>query len=365
MRSLLLIAALFAPALAAAEAGPSLLAIDGKRLHGQPRLDGGSLRVDDGAAPLEHVVAFEAPGAVDGWMDQGVVLVDGQVIRGVPRALQQGTIDFASDLLGPMSLPSAQVAAVVLSPVRTVDAGAPPTGFTGLILANGDRVSGAASFINERTVGVDTGRKVAQVPRARARLLVLHPLAIPENARQVVRLANGDRIVGTCGKLAGDGFAITNALGAWTLPTRDLRSLASEGGALVPLERLPFRAEGWAFPIAVDGMCGEWLAAGGRRYERGIASHAPETLSITLDGTYASFVGEAALAAGPGTAVMKVVVDGKVAFDSGALTAADAPRPLRVPLGGARELRLVVEAGPDGVTVGDRGVWGWPTLVRP
>jgi hypothetical protein len=365
MRCLPLIVALLAPALAAAEAGSSLLDADGKRLHGQARLDGGALRVEDGACPLERVVAFEAPGAIDGWMDQGVVLVDGEVIRGVPRALQQGTLEFVSDLLGPLSLPVAQVAAVVLSPVRTVDAGAPPAGFAGLVLANGDRLSGAPAFINERTVGLDTGKKVAQVRRERARLLVLHPLAIPDAARQVARLANGDRIAGVCGALAADRFTITNALGTWTLPTRVLRSLASDGGALVPLERLALKAEGGTFPVVVDGAHGDWLVAGGHRYERGIASHAPETLSFDLGGAYAAFVAEAALAAGPGAAVMKVVVDGKVAFDSRVISGADAARPVRVPLAGARELRLVVEAGPDGVTVGDRGVWGWPTLVRP
>jgi hypothetical protein len=355
----------------AADASASVLGPEGTRLQGEARLEEGRIHVDRAAVPLDHLIALDAPGAIAGWVDQGVVLLDGQVIRGIPRALKADVLEFASDLLGPLSLPLAQVSAVIFTPVRTAEVGDAPAGFAGVMLINGDRVKGVPSSLTDRAVGIDNGRKVVQVPRARVRLLALHPIAAPETSRQCVRLGNGDRLAGVLGTLDGEQVSIANALGSFSLPAREVRALWSEGGPLVPLERIAPAAVADTpqfsehFPVAVDHAHGEWLIAGGRRYEHGIASHATERLTYDIGGAYSTFVAEAGLAPGPGSAVMKVVVDGKTAFDSGPIAPGDAPRPVRVSVAGAQRVDLVVEAGPDGDAVGDYAIWGWPMLVKP
>ncbi len=361
-----------APRVAAPEVS-SLLTADGKRVTGTPKLASGKLSLgDDAGVAVDRVIALDCPGDLAGWFDIGVVFANGDVLHGVPRSLQDGKIDFACDVLGPLKLSSADVAAIIFSPIHSCDALASQGDFAGVVLANGDRVKGVPAFVNEQNVGLDTGRKVLQMPRERIRMLVLRPPmpAIGERTRQVVWLANGDRLGGTLSSLSGDGFTLDGPHGVLKLPAASLRAMWSEGGVLTPLDSLTpasvvetpqFDAH---VGISIDRGPDGWLSIGGRRYARAIACHATSTCSYDLAGKYSSFVAEVGLASGPGSAVLKVVVDGKTAFDSGAVTSADKPRALCVSVASARELRLVVEAGADGDAVGDRAVWGWPTLIR-
>jgi hypothetical protein len=351
----------------AAPTEASALTAQGQRTSGEPRFSAGAIALGAASIAIESLVALDLPGDRPGWIDQGVLLADGQLLRGVPRSLQQDKLDFASDLLGDRSLAADSIAAIAFGPVPAADPLAGTDGSPGVILANGDRVDGKIAFINDKEVGVDTGRRIAQVPRARIRLICLR--AIAPAAGLWLRTGGSDRLRAAAG---ADGFTVQLGGGdPVKLPLAAVRVAWSEGAQLTPLERLapasvqrlPEFDEDIA--VTVDRFRdGAPLAIGAQRFERGLASRAGCEAVWTQLGGASSLVGEVGVADGPGAAICRVVVDGKVAFDSGALAGGATPRPFSVPISGAKELRLVAVPANGGDTAGARVVWGWPTLVK-
>ncbi|MBI5831950.1 MAG: NPCBM/NEW2 domain-containing protein [Armatimonadetes bacterium] len=118
---------------------------------------------------------------------------------------------------------------------------------------------------------------------------------------------------------------------------------------------------GWGalgFDRSVEGKP---LTLGGRVYEHGLGTHAPSTVEYDLDGCYERF--EATVGVddemdyfGKSSLVFRVLVDGKLAFDSGLMGTTTEAKAVDVPLRGVRQLRLVVSDGGDNMN-GDHGDW--------
>jgi len=105
----------------------------------------------------------------------------------------------------------------------------------------------------------------------------------------------------------------------------------------------------------------------GKRFARGLGHHAPGEIVVDLDGAYTAFaadVGVQKQASNMGSVVFRVLVDGKVRFDSGLMRESTPARSVRVDLRGSRELRLVVTDGGDGITC-DVANWANARLLRP
>jgi len=66
---------------------------------------------------------------------------------------------------------------------------------------------------------------------------------------------------------------------------------------------------------------------------------------------------------GGGSVVFQVLVDGEKRFDSGTLTPASAPLPVRVSVRGAKELKLVVTDAGDGIS-SDHADWAAARLTN-
>jgi len=102
-------------------------------------------------------------------------------------------------------------------------------------------------------------------------------------------------------------------------------------------------------------------ALGGVTYAHAIPMNADRDLSIDLKGSavrFASMVGiDSSVAAGRGSVIFGVWVDGKKVGDSGVLRGGDAPKLLTADLKGARRLTLAVIDANDG-TGGDTANWG-------
>ena len=173
-------------------------------------------------------------------------------------------------------------------------------------------------------------------------------------------------------------------------PSQALASADSAPGAVVWLDALPQGEIADPFgPPRANASFGEAkLKIAGRSSDRGLGTHAPSVLDLRLDGAALAFeavVGvdeevrllESEATRGPirtfpryvydgsrnlldfaqgGTVVFKVIVDGRVAFDSGRLDARSAAVPVRVDLTGAKRLRLVVEDAGDG-SFADHADW--------
>jgi hypothetical protein len=103
-----------------------------------------------------------------------------------------------------------------------------------------------------------------------------------------------------------------------------------------------------------------------KEYTRGLGHHAPGEIVIDLNGEYETFEAEVGVQwqnGNVGSVTFQVYVDGKKRFDSGVMRETDAPRPVRVSVKGATEMRLVVTDAGDGI-ICDCANWAEARLVR-
>ena len=146
---------------------------------------------------------------------------------------------------------------------------------------------------------------------------------------------------------------------------------------LVPAEEsgrgAPFGDElGMSWPHRLDqSVLGTELRAGGRTHARGIGVHAPSRLTFLLDPPARGLRGSVAIddssrlnpASARGSVVFRVLVDGRVLWESPLVRGGDPPLVLpALALEGTRE--LVLEADPAGDFAGDRADWLGLMLVR-
>ncbi len=361
------------PAAASAGADAALLLHDGRVVSGTPALSAGQLGMREDAhdqVALERLIGLEAPGPVPTWIDQGVILVDGEIIRGRVRAIEQGQLTLVGDLAGQMTVSIAEVAGVVCNPTVLATLPAACAETPGVVLVNGDRLAGSVTGLAPEALVIDAGRRTKQLPRSRVCLAILRPTAPPGASHQCLRLANGDLVLGALTVLRDQRFGFHGQHGSLTLPAGWLRAAWSEGGPLTALDR-PTPTASSAAPegdgppdsaSAIDRSSPVTVA--GRRWERALACHGATTMSFGLEGTESVFVAEAVRGPDQGLVVMQVLVDGVAAFDSGPLADGARPMPLCVRLHGARSLTLVTRAAAGSAFGVGSALWAWPTLER-
>jgi len=102
--------------------------------------------------------------------------------------------------------------------------------------------------------------------------------------------------------------------------------------------------------------------AGGRRYRKGIGTHAPSEIVYNLDARFARFLAEVGGAEEGGTVVFQVYGDNKLLFDSGTLRGMREVKPLDLAIAGVRTLRLVVTDAADGI-IADMANWAAARLI--
>ena len=110
---------------------------------------------------------------------------------------------------------------------------------------------------------------------------------------------------------------------------------------------------------ANESVDGKPITLGSKVYDHGIGTHANSLFQIPLDGRAARFeatVGVDDEANKQGAVIFRVVVDGKVAAQTGVLHGGDAPQRLSVSLAGAKNLTLLVGEG-NGSLNFDHGDW--------
>ncbi len=111
---------------------------------------------------------------------------------------------------------------------------------------------------------------------------------------------------------------------------------------------------------------GEPLRIGDKTYEHGLGAHANGTIHFDLRGEYDLFeavVGVQHQEGGAGSVVFRVVVDDQERFSSGVMRQDTPAKPVRIPIEGAMELRLITEDAGDGIA-SDMGNWA-EAVLRP
>lgn len=124
-------------------------------------------------------------------------------------------------------------------------------------------------------------------------------------------------------------------------------------GAALYLSGLePVLAEqGWGDLGADRTVDGNAIRMRGRRFERGLGSHAPSKLLYNIPPGYRWFeaiIGIDDETRGNGSAVLSVYLDGVRAFESPVLVGGAEPVLVRIPLGDARQVLLQADPTPDG-----------------
>jgi len=345
--SLLLLAC---AALGAGEAGV-VLGVRGALRDAQVAVVASGVTAGGTAVSWNDLSAFALPRPISGSINSGVVTREGAILRGLPIDTDKGTLRWTTDAQGPRSDPLDSLAVVILGPLELAGIAGLLGGPPGVQLGNGERVNGTLSFINGEAVGVDTGRRVAQIPRARVAAVVLRPLAAASAPRCWLALANGERVlaggpveVPLAAVVAGWGEGPGRVLLSAVAPKR---SVASDRiGATLPVR------PGIGFPSLVGGLA---TPHGVRLPARG---------EIAWDASGASqLLAWVACPAGGAEVVAAVALDGAVAWEQTLQPGAPAIA-IAVPLKGAGEVALRAAPGADGETAQRLVVWGMPSLVK-
>ena len=122
--------------------------------------------------------------------------------------------------------------------------------------------------------------------------------------------------------------------------------------------------QGWGTLQKNRSVWEKEMTIGGKRFRRGLGTHANSEIVYDLDGKYRRFQAWA----GPDMATYStlgftVVVDGEKRWESGKMVRGDAARQVDVDITGAKELRLLVDDAGNDIRA-DHANWADAKLLR-
>ncbi|MBN1901447.1 NPCBM/NEW2 domain-containing protein [Candidatus Sumerlaeota bacterium] len=122
---------------------------------------------------------------------------------------------------------------------------------------------------------------------------------------------------------------------------------------------LDLMRQGWGAPQIDRSIREKPLSIGGKKFERGVGTHAVSVLWVDLAGGTERFQASVGLddaAGGPGSVNFKIYGDGKLLWESGLMKPGNAYKSIDLPLEGVKTLLLKVDAGDDDVNY-DHADW--------
>ena len=147
-----------------------------------------------------------------------------------------------------------------------------------------------------------------------------------------------------------------------------LACAASIHAAELQVETLPLKtlSTGWGKPMPNKSIGGAPLRVGGKAFARGIGTHAPSVLLLSLDGKATRFTAKVGVddesAAGPASVEFKLIGDGRELWASGILKPGKEATACDVALTGVRSLMLSVTNGGDS-NDSDHADWLEPVIT--
>jgi alpha-galactosidase len=121
----------------------------------------------------------------------------------------------------------------------------------------------------------------------------------------------------------------------------------------------------WGEPHSNKSVDGRELSIGGRKFERGLGTHAVSTFRLNLNGTGEKFqaaVGVDDEIGQRGSIIFRVSADGKVLWESGVMRGGQPAKEVSVDLHGSKMLTLSVDDAGDGINY-DHADWADATIT--
>ncbi len=190
-----------------------------------------------------------------------------------------------------------------------------------------------------------------------------------------VELTSGDMVPGSLVGVEDNTVSITTTFQqAFSCSIDDIESLTLNNDRIVYLDAIEPHShsssgvvhKGWTHrknrnvfnkPMRMDAI----------EYEHGIGVHAHSEIQYRLDGAFETFAATIGLddSVRPnGNVRFKVVVDGKVAYDSKPMSGSDRAMPVNVSVSGVEWMTLVVESA-EQADIGDWANWAAARLIKP
>lgn len=251
-----------------------------------------------------------------------------------------------------------------------------------LILANGDRLTGALEAVNAEKLTLDTPQGAQSVELDRVAAVRLNPSLTdftPLPPRYwFVGLRDGTRLIATSIKLADGKLQFETAFGKLSCAAEELTAIQPFMQQVrflsdlkpTSFKHLPYLQLAW--PLQTDAnVVGQPLRVANAVYLKGLGMHTAARASYALDKPYRQFQAELAIdnsADGNGSAICSVFVDdgsGKwqSRYTSPIIRGGMEPVPVRVDLTGAKAISLLADFA-DGADILDHVDWLDARLVE-
>jgi len=123
--------------------------------------------------------------------------------------------------------------------------------------------------------------------------------------------------------------------------------------------------QGWGEPKVNRSVDGRPIFLDGKKFERGLGTHAHSVLRLALDGDADRFTATVGIddeVGEKGSVIFKVIADKKTIWESGIMRGGGAPKAVDLSLGAAKRLILVVEDAGDDMNY-DHADWVEPTVT--
>ncbi len=350
-----------------------LLSSDGTWHTGPTNVQGQELQVAGKKINLHDVIAAQQRDLSPvPQVDQGIILANGDVIAGATLSLQNGQASLTTDRFGTHTIPAEALAAFILAPQTTHNLTRINVMSAGAEFSNGDALSGNLTFLNNGSAGINTGKRIIDIPRSRLTLLRLETALTPSSAPHYLRLVSGELVSGTIITLTDKQVVLEHSIfGKITLPIEMVACWWTVSTHIQPLSQIASTSTQTGFldagiaPEKNRTWRGDILKLAGNTVEHGLYTRARSEATFTLTQPATAFVVTVARdqAYGQrGDAVVRVLGDKKVLTE---VTLADHnSHTITVPLAGISTLTLITDSGADGTTTDDEVVWAWAAVIH-
>jgi hypothetical protein len=304
-----------------------------------------------------------------------LMLGDGDRLTGSLVGIEGETLVWKNPGVGEMKVALKDVRELAKGSVTVAGGGQPVTEDT-LTLSNGDVVKGIVSGFKEGKILVAQGGDNVPVPMESVGTVVFAATGKAGGA-----VERGFRVKLTDGSsLSGKGVSVEGETATLMLVDGSSRKLAVGSvvsieqvngpvtflSSLVPTEDVqrPYLGDPW--PTRFDqSVTGKALRTPSRVFARGIGVHAYSRLTYAIDASYKEFRTQYAIdgAGAYANVDVRILLDGKVAYEKKGVTSGEAGEVVKLPVGGVKTLTLEVDYGLSNDTQ-DRFMWLEAALVR-